>query len=149
MRHRSFATKVARWVCLVAYAFTSFLAGAQGLLLCVGPNDHFELEAASGIPCAGCGVEEWPAADSRADMIVVGTSDPECPCIDIPIVHGISGPQVKPAENRTSFDTPAATPAASLTPSIRAPSFGIERHAPLVSPFALRQSYFRTVVLLV
>lgn len=147
--HRRFATKLAAWVCLIAYALTCSLVGAHGLVLCVGPNGHFELELASGLPCAGCGVEEWPAADSQTEVVVVGTSDPECPCVDTPIVPGISGPQAKPTQDRTPFETPAATPATNLAPSFLAPGFRSERLASRASPFPPRPSYLRTVVLLV
>jgi len=147
--HQSFATRIAGWVCLVAYALSCSLVGGHDLVLCVGPNGHFEVEIASEFSCAGCGVERWPASNSRVELIVVGTSEPECPCVDIPIVPGISGAQAKPALDRISFETPAATLMASVAPTFLLPSVGFQRFASRVSPSPPRQSYLRTVVLLV
>ncbi len=68
------------WLWLLAFTAIG-VVGAQGLVLCIGPQGHLAVEAKSAGDCGGC----LPAAHDSAASESTSSVDtaPSCPCDDI------------------------------------------------------------------
>ncbi|MBL8768749.1 MAG: hypothetical protein JNL94_15345 [Planctomycetes bacterium] len=144
---KSVLQTIATWVCLVAYALTGAIAGAHAVVLCVGPNGHVEFELSAGAPCGGCGVESWPELGTEPVSLISSASASQCPCVDIPIAIGSSGPQAQ-APNNDSLKHVVIAYAAVETLRLAFP-VRCEPVAALRDPQPPLIANLRTVVLLV
>ncbi len=145
---RTTVQKVAAWICLAVYALTGAIAGKHVVVLCVGPNGHLEVEVAGGSPCGDCGIECWPESDPDPRLGITSAAPSQCPCVDIPITLGNSGPQAQAPNNDSlkhitlAFNAPVET--FRLAPAVRSETLFARERTPVP-----QICHLRTVVLLV
>lgn len=149
MRRPRSPQKLTTWLCLVAYLFTGTIVAAREMVLCVGPSWHVAFELARDTPCSGCDSDAAAEKTRTAGTSVSSAADAHCPCVDIPIVSGGDGLQIKLSRDDTAAKVHASIAMAPPVMAVFTPTLVFAKQVVDGAPPRPARSHLRTVVLLV